>query len=81
MCEYISENQLCAKGKAREYLAGAEVYSLGSCVSCPLDVPGPHCLHATAIVAHLAEYSKVLFPSLWTRQRNVDKNLPAWYKR
>lgn len=30
MCEYISENQLCAKGKAREYLARAGVIALAA---------------------------------------------------
>lgn len=72
---------MCAKGKAWERLTGAEVVALAAVSSVRCPSRGPHCLHTAAIVAHSAEHSKVLFPSLWTRQRHVDKNLPTWYKR
>lgn len=74
MCKYISEYQLRAKGRARECSAGAEVVALA----------------AVSAVRRLCRGHIVCTPLLllpiWLsiqkrRQRHVDKNLPAWYKR
>lgn len=74
MCEYISEHELRAKGKAREYLAGAEVVALAA-------VSAVRWLCWSHIVC-----TPLLLLLIWLsiqkrRQRHVDKNLPACHKR
>lgn len=74
MCEYIFEYQLRAKGKAREYLVGAEVVALAA-------VSAVHWL----CLGHIVCTPLLLLP-IWLsiqkrRQRHVDKNLPVRYKR